>query len=202
MLIFGCSSHVQCILLYCNLWFPTLGGIAPSQHVDGSAMYALSPARCTSSAPINNNLQSFHNSPLHHNSNVSQSSIDTASRISRGDFPMGMLPSVPFSVDVKDQPSNLPNADGFPSLAESDSGQPAPKKKRRRRKKADPATADAAAGVMPPPCGAMMPGASELELNQSMFISQFPGSNLSLGLFVVWLDLTLLMHLSLAWLYC
>jgi hypothetical protein len=151
----------------------------PSQQADDSTAYVLSPARCPSSTPNNANPQAFHNSPInaHHNTTLSSSAGDVTPRAFHGELPRGMVPAVPFAVDVKDQISDLPGAVAFPPLCELESA--TPKKKRRRRKKAESATGDAP--VMSS-CGATMSSGSDHELNPPLFMSQFPGSNLPLGL--------------------
>jgi hypothetical protein len=165
---------------YCILHHvvPTSGVIMPSQQADDSTVYALSPARCPSSTPNSAIPQTFHNSPInaHHNSTLPASAGDASSR-PYGELTRGMIPPGPFTIDVKDQISDLPNANAFPSLPES----APPKKKRRRRKKADPATGDVSVVSS---CGAAMSSGSDHELNTSLFMSQFAGGNLGLLLFV------------------
>jgi len=162
-------------LLYCMMWFPTSGGILPSQQTDGSTAYVLSPTRCTSSTPNSVNPQTYRNSP----STAHLTTGETASRTFHGEFPVGNVLVVPLPVDAKDQISNMPSSGVF---GEIETAQATPKKKRRRRKKAEAATGDAAAV---PSCGATMSSGSDLELNPSMFMSQFPGCSLPLGLLLV-----------------
>jgi hypothetical protein len=151
----------------------------PSQQADDSTAYTLSPARCPSSTPNNSNPQTFHNSPIstHHSTTLPSSAGDVSSRAFHGELPRGMIPSVPFAIDVKDQVSDLTSAVAFQPMSELESA--APKKKRRRRKKAESATGDASVVSS---CGATMSSGSDHELNSSLFMSQFPGSSLPLGL--------------------